>query len=100
MRYSSQNVVPCCLGGPDNNRREFVVMESWPRKFQYRPLKESSRTSNLTKTGKEIQEEKIPGENGNDTVAEINGIFAATGGVVAMKKTNNRTASTKTASED
>ena len=75
-------------------------MESWPRKFQYRPLKESSRTSNITKTGKEIQEEKILGENGKDTVADINDIFAANGGVVAMKKTNNRTASAKTVSED
>ena len=98
VRYSSQNVVPCCLGGPDNNRREFVVMESWPRKFQYRPLKESSRTSNITKTGKEIQEEKILGENGADHVAEINGIFAATGGVVAMKKNNGK--STKIVTED
>ena len=98
MRYSSQNVVPCCLGGPDNNRREFVVMESWPRKFQYRPLKESSRTSNITKSGKEIMEEKIFGEDGKDQVAEINGIFAATGGVVAMKKNNGK--SPKTVTED
>ena len=98
MRYNSQNVVPCCLGGPDNNRREFVVMESWPRKFQHRPLKESSRTSNITKSGKEIMEETILGENGKDQVAEINGIFAATGGVAAMKKNNGK--STKTVTED
>ena len=103
MRYSSQNVVPCCLGGPDNNRREFVVMESWPRKFQYRPRKEITRSSIINpaknwevKTWeKEIQEERELIAKKNERWKELASIFAEFDGMVAPKRTSNGTTSTK-----